>query len=579
MRLRVMLCVITAALTLICMVAVVSAEGDGSAPADDAAQAVDTAARPDTVQFTAVVVDAATGQAVPDARVTVSGTPDKGQTYGNETYFTVPEGSDVQVTVSADGYASATGKLYANVSSNVVETLALNGTPAADNAYTNTDPTGLTNTSPTDLPDASTAADLQTPSPSPSDPTNSAPSPVTTTNIPKATTPTDLPPPDETPADDASTYTDLPIAATPTDVSPVEENPRDLENQNVEAGAPVNESGAVPDAPPAWAESGQSYIKGNLGMAEELRLLECALDERVAMIRAAFDASEDVQISYDADNMADIWAVYAVKSGMTDNYPYNVQFQTQEQSDILLSLFWDMTNVTATVQIIGGDRSCVIHVERKTYGDVLDTYGLANQTAELAALTTPAMQTTVSGQLSNSILSKLSDDEFQAVEQQLQGISGERRDVVLAALSLEGKIGYFWGGKSYHVGWDDRWGEDRVVTAGGSKQTGTVRPFGMDCSGFVSWAFINAGGDTNIIQYIGNGTSMQWYNSKAISMDQLRPGDLLFYQPPGGGGVNHVGIYIGGGQVVHCTTNGGGGVIVTGLGKFIYARSPYVYGD
>jgi hypothetical protein len=264
---------------------------------------------------------------------------------------------------------------------------------------------------------------------------------------------------------------------------------------------------------------------------------------------------------------------------MTDNYPYGVVFETQEQSEILQSIFWDMTNVTATVQVIGGNRSCVIHVERKTCGDVLDTYGLADQTKELAALTTADMRATVSGQLTDSILSRLSDEEFQAVEQQLQGLSGERRDVVLAALSLEGKISYFWGGKSYHVGWDDRWGEYRLVTAGGSGETGTVRLFGMDCSGFVSWAFINAGGDQDLIKYIGNGTSMQWYNSKAISMSELRPGDLLFYKPPGGTGVDHVGIYIGGGKVVHCTTNGGGGVIVTGLGKFAYARTPYIYGN
>ena len=314
-----------------------------------------------------------------------------------------------------------------------------------------------------------------------------------------------------------STATDLPVSATPTDL-PAETPPSkalDEENEKVEAETPTNESGEVPDTTPGWAESGQPYIQGNLGMAEELRLLESILDQRMDTVRAAFDISENVQITYDADNMADIWAIYAVKSGMTDNYPYSVEIKTPEQRDIFQSVFWDMTNVTATVQVIGGERDCVIRVERKTYVEALDTYGLADQVDTLAALTTPDMRSTVSGQLTDSILSKLSDGEFQAIEQQIQGLDGERRDVVLAALSLEGKIGYFWGGKSYHVGWDDRWGENRTVTSGGSSQTGTVRPFGMDCSGFVSWAFIN----------------------------------------------------------------GGGGVIVTALGKFIYARTPYIYGN
>ncbi|MCL2462394.1 MAG: NlpC/P60 family protein [Defluviitaleaceae bacterium] len=562
-RLRILLCMITAALTLVCMVAVVSAEGDGdSAPA---AQAAGDAAQPETVQYTAVVVDAATGAAVPNAEVSLAGLAAKGQTYGNETYFTVPAGSDIQAKVSAEGYYPAKGKLYSGAASDIVETITLKRNP-----MTNTDPTGLSNdVTGTDLPQMpATATDLQ-PSAEPGD------DPATEANLPEAAVPAESAPPGDVPG----TYTDLPVSAAPMDMTPMDDSGLDQENQNVEAQTPVNESGAVPDAPPAWAESGQPYIKGNLGMAEELRLLQSALDERVAAVRAAFDADASVQITYDADNMADIWAIYAVKSGMTDNYPYNVEFQTQEQSDILRSVFWDMTNVTATVQVVGGERSCVIRVERKTCADVMDSYGLADQASELAALTTPDMRDTVNSQLSNSILSILSDDEFQSIERQLQGVSGERRDVVLAALSLEGKISYFWGGKSYHVGWDDRWGEDRLVTAAGASQTGTVRPFGLDCSGFVSWAFINAGGDQNIINYIGNGTSMQWYNSKAIGMDQLRPGDLLFYKPPGGTGVDHVGIYIGDNKVVHCTTNGGGGVIVTGLGKFIYARTPYIYGD
>ena len=44
------------------------------------------------------------------------------------------------------------------------------------------------------------------------------------------------------------------------------------------------------------------------------------------------------------------------------------------------------------------------------------------------------------------------------------------------------------------IGWDSRWGMPMKVTAEGSSTTGTVRPFGLDCSGMVDWVFYNQSG-------------------------------------------------------------------------------------
>ena len=104
-RLRILLCAVTAVLTLICMIAVVSAE-EGDALPPEAAPVSET----ETVQYTAVVVDGTTGAPVPEAQVSVPNSADEGQVYGNESYFTVPEGGEVQATVSAEGYATATGQ-------------------------------------------------------------------------------------------------------------------------------------------------------------------------------------------------------------------------------------------------------------------------------------------------------------------------------------------------------------------------------------------------------------------------------------------------------------------------------------
>ena len=78
----------------------------------------------------------------------------------------------------------------------------------------------------------------------------------------------------------------------------------------------------------------------------------------------------------------------------------------------------------------------------------------------------------------------LSDKEVAEIMKKLPAdLSEERKQVVLTAYQLWGKVNYFWGGKSLVLGWDSRWGTPMEVTAAGSSSSGTVRPFGLDCSG------------------------------------------------------------------------------------------------
>lgn len=64
-------------------------------------------------------------------------------------------------------------------------------------------------------------------------------------------------------------------------------------------------------------------------------------------------------------------------------------------------------------------------------------------------------------------------------------VSEERVNVITAAYSLVGEVGYFWGGKSTTIGEDPSWGTAEKVSATGSASTGTVSAYGLDCSGFV----------------------------------------------------------------------------------------------
>ena len=356
------------------------------------------------------------------------------------------------------------------------------------------------------------------------------------------------------------------------------------EADEIEEEFPPEETAAepIPEYPPAWAESGQAYLKGNLVVAEQIRLLQSTLCERIDVIRQAFSMPEYVAVTYDPDNIMDVFAIYAARHGMTDNFPYNVEIGSQSARDELWSIFWDLTHVNGMVKRVGNREVYSIRVTRSSYADVLKRYALTPvQRSVLSGLM--ANKNVLESQLNNSILSTLSDEEFAQVEMELGDIAGERRTVLLAALSLEGKVRYFWGGKSYYVGWDNRWGQMRTVTSEGSKTTGSGLPFGMDCSGFVSWAFINAGGDRETLRYIGNGTANQWRNSKSIDWNEVQPGDLLFYQNPASPGTNHVGIVVGRDsdgnlRVVHCSSSRNG-VVVTGAAGFKYARRPYIYAN
>ncbi len=81
-------------------------------------------------------------------------------------------------------------------------------------------------------------------------------------------------------------------------------------------------------------------------------------------------------------------------------------------------------------------------------------------------------------------------------------------------------------------------GKPYVWAAGG--------PTAFDCSGLTQFAFRATGIN------LPHSSRMQSLMGQAVSRDDLQPGDLVFFRSP----VSHVGIYIGGGQMVHAPTSG-----------------------
>lgn len=149
---------------------------------------------------------------------------------------------------------------------------------------------------------------------------------------------------------------------------------------------------------------------------------------------------------------------------------------------------------------------------------------------------------------------------------------------VRTACMLTEQVGYFWGGKSRRLGWDRAWGWPRRVTSPGSGTTGRIRPYGLDCSGLVSWAAATALGDPAAYDRIGEGAREQFGRCEPV--ESPRAGDLAFFPD-----LSHVGVVLGRDRagvvwVVHCSSSLGG-VVVTpaGYGFTLYGAPPIFPGE
>ena len=167
-----------------------------------------------------------------------------------------------------------------------------------------------------------------------------------------------------------------------------------------------------------------------------------------------------------------------------------------------------------------------------------------------------ALKMTMYGTLTNGMVPPITDAELNAYLNSLT-CSGTRKELMRAALSLVGRVPYFWGGKSA-PGWNEAWNTPRLVTAAGSSSSGTIRPYGLDCSGFTDWVYKTALGVSLL-----NGSWSQWDTTYAITEAELLPGDIGFMAAPGTVPVNHVLLYAGrsadGKQLwVHCSSSAGG---------------------
>ncbi len=288
-----------------------------------------------------------------------------------------------------------------------------------------------------------------------------------------------------------------------------------------------------------------------------------------------------VQIIGQAPDWREVVAVFASKTAGADD-GLDVFTLDAARVALLRQVFWDMCQITTSTHTLtipdsdpndGIDDShteieLTISITAKTAEQMRLEYAFSKYQNDaldvllenLSSLHIPMGSLTISQEEAKTLLENLPDE-----------LDPNRKAVVETALQLVGKITYFWGGKSLALGWDARWGVPTEVTAEGSGSTGTVRPFGLDCSGFVDWVFYNA---TNGVYYPGHGGGAATQHSYCtdIPWSEAQSGDLVFYPDD-----SHVGI-VGGTDadgnllIIHCS-GGANGVVITGAGPVkIYAQ-------
>ncbi len=300
-------------------------------------------------------------------------------------------------------------------------------------------------------------------------------------------------------------------------------------------------------------------------------------DSTADIIKTIVMGSEDGAL---IDNSEDVLIAYAVKYNVTKDDAEQIAVLSDKQVEKLKKVYWDMNVLTTTYETTSkevevtttngkGDQvtetktvtttTKTITIDSLTAEDIGGIYGFDDVQNQMIA----EMRQSGYGVLmaSGSIKTFLTREEIKAIQSHIpEGVTIETEKVAEAAESLVGKVNYFWGGKSLAIGWDQRFGADMEVTSPGSSSTGTIRPFGLDCSGFVTWVFVNAGLPADSIEStIGHGTTAQWNVSTSIPASAAMEGDLAFFAIPGTRKVNHIGIVTSrndNGQimVIHCSS-------------------------
>ena len=298
---------------------------------------------------------------------------------------------------------------------------------------------------------------------------------------------------------------------------------------------------------------------GAVPLAAAVNQINMELSDRLAALQTGDYSAIDIQGA--APDWREVAAVFACKTAMGAD-SVDVAALTPDRVARLKAVFWDMCALSSSVETIDHpatddteawtEKKLHITITAKSAEDMRTAYAFsADQNSTLTELLDEL--DVIGGLLANL---GISDEKVIEVLQRLpDDLSPERRAVVETACKLVGKVNYFWGGKSSAIGWDPRWGTLMKVTSPGNVTSGTYRPFGLDCSGFLDWVLKNAGLPSDGHWYVNR-------NLTAVSTANAKPGDFALYPD-----ASHIGVVVGRNEagkllVCHCAS-GQNNIVIT----------------
>lgn len=131
--------------------------------------------------------------------------------------------------------------------------------------------------------------------------------------------------------------------------------------------------------------------------------------------------------------------------------------------------------------------------------------------------------------------------QYQAQYAELDAQQQEQADIAHGGVSLEAPTTVTAGSSGAQSVIDTA-----MAQLGDPYEWAAAGPDSFDCSGLTQFAFAAAG------IALPHSSAMQARMGTPVSRGELLPGDLVYFYEP----VSHIGIYLGGGQMVHASTSG-----------------------
>ena len=344
---------------------------------------------------------------------------------------------------------------------------------------------------------------------------------------------------------------------------------------------------AVAASPFGILFAGESTGEGSVPVSAAIAQINFRFNEFLEELQTK-EAYDEVTLQGDTALWTEVLAVFATKVAGADVDATDVATMDANRIAKLEEVFWDMNEVFHEVETVEHsdsdseddiddswtERILHITITPKFAEDMLEQYRFSSYQA--SAMNELLAQETMLQELVGDT-TWLCEDAKAVLQRLPEDLSPERRAVIETACSLVGKVNYFWGGKSLELGWDERWGQMKKVWAVGNSTTGTYRPFGLDCSGFVDWVFYNAMDGEHVLSRGGGAASQHSYCTD-ISWEEAQIGDLAFYEDD-----SHVGIVAGWDEngeivIVHCSASYNN-IVVTGQKGFHQISRPSYYHD